>query len=41
MAIVLSILVIGFSAGFMVSSVMANDLVKDANDKGCSVVDSL
>ena len=41
MTILLGILVIGFSAGFMASSVVANDLVKEANNKGCSVVDSL
>ena len=41
MAIILGILVLAFSTGFMVSAVMSNALVKEANDKGCSVVDVL
>ena len=41
MTILVGILVLAFSAGFMASSVVANDLVKEANDKGCSVVDNL
>ena len=41
MTILLGVLVLAFSAGFMVSAVVANDLVRDAKDKGCSVVDNL
>ena len=41
MTILLGILVLVVSAGFMVSAVVANDLVREAKDKGCSVVDSL
>ena len=41
MAIILGILVLAFSTGFMVSAVVANDLVREAKDKGCSVVDNL
>ena len=41
MTILVGILVLAFSTGFMVSAVMANDLVRDAKDKGCSVVDNL
>ena len=41
MTILLGILVLVVSAGFMVSAVVANDLVREAKDKGCSVVDNL
>ena len=41
MGILLGVLVLAFSTGFMVSAVMANDLVREAKDKGCSVVDVL
>ena len=41
MEILLGILVLAFSAGFMTSAVVANDLVKKADNKGCTVIDSL
>ena len=41
MTIILGILALAFSTGFMVSAVISNTLVKEAKDKGCSVVDNL
>lgn len=41
MVFVLSILALVAASALMASAVVANNLVSEANDKGCSVIDIL